>query len=274
MERVAENYAISLFLSCKLLSISHSAYYYKPTKRPEDEVIKKELRMLAEAHPRWGFDKMINKIKQTRTGWKHKRVYRNYTEIGLNLRVKPKKRLPSREAKSILQPIYPNHCWSIDFMSDALRCGKRFRTLNIIDDYNREALLIVPSHSLPAYRVTDYLDQLALVKGYPSFLRTDNGPEFISGHFQEWAALHGIEIQFIQPGKPAQNALIERFNRTYREDILDSYLFDSLNEVEQITRQWLILYNQDRPHQSLGNLSPIQFALSRKEGQQQNTQHF
>lgn len=123
------------------------------------------------------------------------------------------------------------------------------------------------SHSLAAYRVTDYLDQLALIKGYPHFLRVDNGPEFISTHFQEWGKLHAIEIQFIQPGKPSQNALIERFNRTYRDEVLDRYLFDSLAEVNAITKNWLVLYNQERPHQSLGNLSPIQFALSRQEVQ-------
>lgn len=210
MEEVAKDYDISLLLSCKLLSISHSVYYYKPKKRPEDEFIKQELRQLAEAHPRWGFEKMMNKLKPIHADWNHKRIYRNYLELGLNLRVKPKKRLPSREAKTLLQPIDSNYCWSMDFMSDALRCGRRFRTFNVIDDYNREALLIVPSHSLPACRITQHLDQLALTKGYPSFLRVDNGPEFISGHFQKWAILHGIEIQFIQPGKPAQNAFIER----------------------------------------------------------------
>lgn len=258
------NYQVSINLACKICSISQSAYYYLSIKKAEDEDIASALKQLAQAHPRWGFKKMMSKLKQERHDWNHKRVHRIYVELGLNIRVRPKKRIPSREAVFLFQPIKPNICWSMDFMSDALRWGNKFRTLNVIDDYNREALLIAASHSLPAQRVTQCLDQVALKRGYPEMIRVDNGPEFLSNHFKKWAESHQILIYYIQPGKPAQNAFIERFNRTCREEVLDSYLFDSLQEVKQITQRWMVNYNQERPHESLGDQSPIDFANARK----------
>lgn len=206
---------------------------------------------------------MMNKIKQQGHPWNHKRVYRIYCEMGLNIRIKPKKRLPAREATALVQPIKPNICWSIDFMSDVLSNGRRFRTLNVIDDYNREALLIKPAMSLPARYVTRLIDEIASLRGYPNIIRVDNGPEFISMVFKEWANLNGIFIQYIQPGKPAQNGFIERFNRTYREDVLDMYIFENLNDVIRITQNWIISYNNERPHESLGNLTPRDFAIAR-----------
>lgn len=221
--------------------------------------------MLSSAHLSWGFDKMMNKIKAQGHIWNHKRVYRVYCEMRLNLRTKPKKRLPTREALSLVQPIHPNECWSIDFMSDALSNGRRFRTLNVMDDYNREALLIKPSISLPASYVTRLLDQLAGIRGYPRRVRVDNGPEFISQTFKSWAAQHQIDTQYIQPGKPAQNGFIERFNRTYREDVLGLYLFESLDEVTVITKRWMDDYNNARPHEAIGNLAPRDFARDREQ---------
>lgn len=206
---------------------------------------------------------MMSKIKQQGHAWNHKRVYRVYCETGLNIRIKPKKRLLAREAVALVQPINSNICWSIDFMSDVLSNGRRFRTLNIIDDYNREALLIRPAMSLPAGYVTRLIDEVASVKGYPSIIRVDNGPEFISSVFKEWSNRNGVFIQYIQPGKPAQNGYIERFNRTYREDVLDMYIFESLNDVMRITTNWMISYNNERPHESLGNQSPKDFAMAR-----------
>jgi len=150
----------------------------------------------------------------------------------------------------------------MDFMSDALLDGQRFRTLNIIDDYNREALAIELDTSLPALRVIRVLDQIADWHGSPARIRIDNGPEFISGILMSWAQDHGVVLDFIQPGKPAQNAYIERFNRTYREEVLDFYLFHSLNEVREITRRWISSYNQERPHDALGGLTPVAYRLA------------
>ena len=180
----------------------------------------------------------------------------------LNKRVKPKKRLPARNAVALVQPIKSNVCWSIDFMCDVLSNGRRFRTLNIIDDYNREAILIKPGMSLPATYVTRFIDQVASTRGYPNIIRVDNGPEFISNIFKKWADQNNIFIQYIQPGKPAQNSFIERFNRTYREDILDMYIFENISEVSEITNKWVRFYNSERPHESLGNRTPSGYALA------------
>jgi putative transposase len=188
--------------------------------------------------------------------WNHKRVYRFYRELSLNLRIKPKKRLPNRTPIPLHQPLSPNLFWSMDFMSDSLASGKKFRTLNILDDFNREALAIEIDYSLPAERVVRTLEQVALLRGYPTILRVDNGPELISKRLLEWADEHGVTINHIQPGKPAQNGYIERFNRTYREDILDQYLFSNLTEVRDLTDEWLIMYNGERPHSSLNNQTP------------------
>lgn len=192
--------------------------------------------------------------------WNHKRIRRVYCELGLNLRKKPKKRLPAREVKALLQPLKPNYCWSMDFMSDALTTGQKFRTFNVIDDFNREVLGILVSKNLPASCIIRYLNFIAQFRGYPVIIRVDNGPEFIAKEFVMWAIKNHITIDYIQPGKPAQNAYIERFNRTYREDVLDIYLFETTGEVQNITDKWLADYNQNRPHESLKNLSPLEFS--------------
>ena len=148
-------------------------------------------------------------------------------------------------------------------MSDALRGGMVFRTLNIIDDYNREALRIEIDVSLTAERVVRVLEQSIAVRGAPEWIRTDRGPEFTSGLFAAWCEVSGIELEYIQPGKPSQNGFIERFNGTYRNEILDAYLFDTLDEVREATAVWIAEYNTIRPHESLGDVPPIEFLSQR-----------
>lgn len=179
--------------------------------------------------------------------------------MGLNLRIKPKKRLPSRAHQPMEVPPSANVSWSLDFMHDSLANGRAIRTVNIIDDFNREALWIEVDTSLPAARVVRILDQLAQWRGCPAQLRIDNGPGLISQTLARWADEHGVSLAFIQPGKPAQNAFIERFNRTYREAVLDAYLFDSVAEAQAITEDWLEEYNAIRPHEALGGVPPYQY---------------
>jgi putative transposase len=238
--------------------LSRTVYFYQP-KLAEDEEIKNVLKELANKHCRYGFKKMFHKIRQSGHRWNHKRVYRVYCDMQLNLRRKPKKRLPKREKMALMQPHQMNQSWSMDFMSDALMTGTRFRTVNVIDDCNREALGIKANKSLPAKRVIEFLDFIAFSRGYPMQLRVDNGPENISKEMQAWAKKQGVHIHYIQPGKPAQNAYIERFNRTYREEVLDMYLFKNIADVQAITDEWMVEYNNERPHESLGNLSPKKF---------------
>ena len=247
-------------MACDLMSISKTAYYYKPKKRAGDTELAEYLQLLAQRHKRWGFEKMRDRAKTDGKPWNHKRIRRIYCELGLNIRVKPRKRIPKGEAKMLIQPIRANVCWSMDFMSDALMDGRKFRTFNVIDDYNHEALMAHPSFSLPAIKVTRLLEQIALTKGYPEMIRVDNGTEFRSSTFSDWAKKHQI---YTQPGKPAQNGYIERFNRTYREDILDMNLFTSIGEVAEVTKKWLTMYNKERPHQALGGRTPLGFAQQR-----------
>jgi len=191
--------------------------------------------------------------------WNHKRVYRIYCALNLNIRRRSKKRLPSRNPEPLSVPESINQCWSADFMSDALWCGQRFRTFNLIDDYNREALTIDVDRSLPAGRVVRALDQTAAWRGYPKKLRVDNGPELTSVRLADWADDNNVELEFTEPGRPMQNGFVERFNRTYRTEVLDLYIFKKLKEVQEITDSWVIEYNEERPHESLGNLTPKEY---------------
>jgi putative transposase len=241
------------------MNISRSVYRYQ-RKQADDSEIAKQLRHLAERKPRWGFGKMFQRLRNQGYRWNHKRVRRVYRQQRLNLRVKPKKRLPSRQPTPLAQPESTNESWSVDFMRDSLQSGRAFRTFNVIDDFNREVLAIEIDTSLPSGRIVRTLDMIATWRGYPKRLRSDNGPELISKKMESWSEKNGVQLDFIEPGKPAQNGYIERFNRTYREDVLDFYIFSNLAEVRQITEQWVEEYNALRPHHSLNGLPPYQYA--------------
>lgn len=222
------------------------------------------LQKLVGKHPRWGFWKCFDRLKLSGKTWNHKRVYRVYKALGLNQKRRTKKRLPVRERQSLEVVNEANRTWSLDFMSDALYCGRRFRTLNVLDEGVREVLGIEIDTSLSAERVVRVMDQIANWRGYPQEMRCDNGPEFISQAFMDWCGSHEIRLRYIQPGKPNQNAFIERFNRTYRNEVLSSYLFEDLDQVREITDGWILEYNEERPHDALGGLPPTLYRQSLK----------
>lgn len=223
-----------------------------------------KLQELAKKHPREGQDKYYSRIRNEGTPWNRKRIRRVYLLMKLNHRRKIKKRLPARVKEPLVVPSGPNQTWSMDFMSDGLLNGRRFRTLNIIDDFNREGLWIEARYSIGAAIVVKILDRLILEKGKPQRIRVDNGPEFMSTALQEWSKEHEVSLQFIQPGKPMQNAFIERFNKSYRTAVLDANHFLDLEQVREITDDFLDDYNHHRPHESLNNLSPAQYGLKQK----------
>lgn len=253
---------MSLRQACILLKISSSVFYYRPIKKSDYEIID-ALEALALGHPRWGFWMMYHHFRNQGKKWNHKRVYRVYLSLNMNLRRKHKKRLPSRIKEPLVLPIGPNITWSMDFMHDTLINGRKIRTLNIIDDFNREVLQIAIDTSLNSKRVIRELEQLISWRGAPDRIRVDNGPEFISAALEAWCSdpKRNIDLKFIQKGKPSQNGYIERFNRTYREEVLSAFLFESIEQVKEITHQWIWEYNNIRPHASLMNLPPVQFLL-------------
>ncbi len=227
-------HGLSIRRSCQALDFSRSVYHYQPNVDRDEPVIQ-ALLALVERYPRYGFRKLFLILRREGHGWSHKRVHRVYCQLNLILCSKGGPLLPSRDPRPLTVPEQINQCWSVDFMSDALYCDRRFRTFNIVDDYNREALGIEIDLNLPAPRVIRTLERIAAWRGYPDRLRLDNGPELVSVALAEWAESHGVELDFIEPGKPTQNSFIERFNRTYRNEVLDFYVFRTLEEVREVT---------------------------------------
>nr|WP_275984253.1 IS3 family transposase [Klebsiella pneumoniae] len=253
-------FAMSLRQACRILSLSRTVFRYQPDTQRDEPVIM-ALTVAAERYPRYGFKKLFQVLRRQGKSWNHKRVHQIYCLLKLNFRRKGKQRLPVRNPVPLVTPEAMNQSWSIDFMHDALVCGRRFRTFNVVDDFNREALAIEIDLNIPAQRVVRVLDRIVANRGYPLKMRMDNGPELVSLTLAQWAEEHGVMLAFIRPGKPTQNAFIERFNRTYRTEILDFYLFRTLNEAREITERWLAEYNGERPHESLNNLTPKEYRL-------------
>ena len=246
-------------VACAAVGISETCYRYKPKLDTENAEIADWLIRLTHNQRNWGFGLCFLYLRNVKGfGWNHKRVYRIYRELELNLRIKPKKRLNREKPESLFVPERINQCWSMDFMHDQLENGRSYRLFNVIDDHNREGLAIEVDFSLPAARVVRVLDQIIEWRGKPERLRCDNGPEYISGQLSSWAEKRGIELQYIQPGNPQQNAYIERYNRTVRYDWLGQYLFESLEEVRQHATRWLWIYNNERPNMAIGGITPIQ----------------
>lgn len=243
--------------ACRALNLSRATYQYKLKGKDDSEIINL-LGELVEKHPSIGFWKSYHRLRRHGHEWNHKRVYRVYTQMKLNIRRRAKKRLPSRVKQSLFQPERINQVWSIDFMSDSLWDGKRYRLLNVMDDYNREALAIEADTSLPALRVIRVLKKLLATRGKPEMIRVDNGPEFISDKLDNWCKENKIQLVFIQPGKPMQNGYIERLNGSLRRELLNAYIFRTIYEVRDLVDDWIDDYNFHRPHEALKNKTPME----------------
>lgn len=252
------SHRFSIARVCRLFCISKTTYNYVRKHDDDNQLITTLLLEITEEHRTWGFQLCYLHIRNV-LGFKfnHKRIYRIYCELCLNLRIKPKRRVKREKPEKLAVAQFQNHIWSMDFMHDNLIDGRKYRTLNIIDDYNREALITEIDFSLSSLRVIRVLNQLIECRGKPFAIRCDNGPEYISNNLKQWAKTNDIELWYIQPGNPQQNGYVERFNRTMRYELLNQCLFESIEQVKQQSEKWIWMYNNVRPHMSLGGVPPV-----------------
>lgn len=243
--------------------MSESAYRYKPKNNFDNQRIADWLLRLTQAHKRWGFGLCYLYLRNVKHfNWNHKRVYRIYRELELNLRIKPRRRIKRDRPDALGEATAINQIWSMDFMSDSLSDGRLLRTFNVLDDYNREGLCIDVDLSLPSLRVIRSLENIIEWRGKPSAIRCDHGPEYIAQALIDWATEQRITLMYIQPGKPTQNAYVERFNRTVRHEWLDLHDFETVEQAQYLATQWLWSYNNERPHTAVGGIPPATVPLA------------
>ncbi len=254
---------LSIRKACQFVGIARSTTQYKKKDKDDKDLID-HLGRLTQKHVNIGFWQCYYRIRNQGYRYNHKRMYRVYTAMKLNIRRRRKKRLPTRLKRELVKCTAQNQVWSMDFVSDKLTNGSSFRILNIIDDYNRESLHIDLDTSMPAKRVIKALDTIAFERGYPANIRMDNGPEFISTALALWSEKHKVTLLHIQPGEPTQNAYIERNNGTMRQEVLDAYMFWSLAQARELIYSWQDDYNHERPHSALGYVSPKSFISNPK----------
>ena len=271
--------------ACRLVGMGRTSCRYEPQRQGQEENLKARLRTLAGERRRFGYRRLTVLLR--REGWtvNHKRVYRLYRQEGLEVRRRKRKRMGAVERQALAIPIRQNERWSMDFVADALTDGRRFRSLNIVDDFNRECLAAQVDTSIRGARVVRVLERLRERRGLPQVLVTDNGPEFAGQALDVWAYEQGVKLHFIEPGKPVQNAFIESFNGKMRDECLNEHWFMSLGEARETMEAWRRDYNEVRPHSALGDRTPQEFTAHgaalrsptapceppRREEQKQNT---
>lgn len=253
-----QNNDLSQRRSCRLLKMHPKIYRYVSLKS-NDHVLRSNLIDIAKQRKRFGYRRVHVMLKRKGFDVNHKKVYRIYKEENLSVRRTKRKRLKSGQRENILTPIFPNEQWAMDFMSDSLFSGRKFRTLNILDLFNRECIAIEVDNSLTGIKVTQILNRLIETRGMPKSITIDNGTEFTSKAFDQWAYEKGIKLNFIQPGKPSQNGFVESFNGKFRDECLNENWFSNLNHAKELIEKWRIDYNTQRPHSSLNNLTPEEY---------------
>ena len=264
---LVEKQGVSTRRAARLVGVSRSTLRYEKAQDGSSRALTKDLKELACKYPRAGY-RMLTRLLQS-NGWEvnHKRVYRLYKMLELTLRRKRKKKLPAHVRLCLPKAEVENQFWSIDFVSDTTMSGRTLRALTVIDDCTRECLTIYADYSIPGNKVVAELDAIACKRGYPNYIRVDNGPEFRGATFREWAIRHGIKVVFIEPGKPYQNGYIESFNGRFREECLNQNIFITLQDCRIKIEKWRTFYNTIRPHSSLG-VPPTSYARKLRKQEQ------
>ncbi|MNK99004.1 IS2 transposase TnpB [compost metagenome] len=248
--------------ACGLIGIHRATYQYR-SRRKDDSALRDRMLSIARERPRFGYRRVYVMLRREGFRVNHKRVYRLYRAEGLAVRKRKRKRINATQRQPHALPTRPNQRWSMDFVSDGLGNGRRFRTLNIVDDFSRECLAIEADFSLPGERVARVLDALIEVRGKPEAIVIDNGPEFAGKALDTWSYERGVALLFIRPGKPIENAFIESFNGRFRDECLNQNWFLSMKHARALISAWKEDYNTVRPHSALGNIPPAEFLLAR-----------
>ena len=245
--------------ACGLIRLSRSLYRHRSVRAPSADLAMR-IEEIAAAKRRYGYRRVYWRLR--REGWdvNRKRVYRLYREAGLAVKRRRRKRIGPVERKPLPKPASANQSWSMDFVSDGLADGRRLRCLNIVDDCTRECLAIEVDTSLTGARVKAVLKRLADTRGLPKSITVDNGPEFAGQMLDAWAYEANVQLSFIRPGKPNENAYVESFNGKFRDECLNEHWFVTMEQARRIIEAWRIEYNNERPHSSLGELTPNEYA--------------
>lgn len=258
--------------ACRLVGIARSVYRYEAAANPSDNEVQDRLSELASERRRFGYRRLHALLRREGIEINHKRVYRLYSDAGLAVRKRKKRRGVAVEREPLLLPEAPNQVWSMDFVMDALATGRRIKILTLVDDFSKEALDLVVEHSISGDYVTRVLDRIAQFRGYPKAIRTDQGPEFTGKALDQWAYRHGVQLKLIQAGKPTQNAYIESFNGKFRDECLNEHWFTSLPHARDLIAIWRQDYNEHRPHSALDYATPSEFAAKTRQRPKDSTE--
>jgi putative transposase len=260
-----EQYSMSERHACRLVSLARSTHRYRARKADRDQELRQQRKELAAKRMRFGYRRLTAMLERQGVEANHKKIYRLYREEGLAMRIRQRRRIGWNGAVAAPAARKANERWSIDFLSDAVSTGQVIRMLTMVDDYTRECPAIEVDTSLGALRVRRVLDRVVSERGLPEAIVLDNGREFRSRALAAWSEERGVRLEFIQPGKPVQNAYVESFNGRLRDECLNANWFTNLNDARRKIEVWRRDYNQERPHSSLGYLSPTAFAKTRAE---------
>lgn len=264
---------ISQRKACVLVGMSRSTLCYRSEKRDADNALQGRLLELAAERKRFGYRRLHALLRREGHEANHKRIYRLYSAANLAVKRRKKRRGLEVDRGPLGVPSEVNQVWSMDFVMDAMANGRRLKLLTVVDDLSKEAVDIHVAHSITGDHVVEILDRISQFRGYPGAIRTDQGPEVTGKVLDQWAYQNGITLKLIQPGKPTQNAYIESFNGKLRDECLNEHWFLSLSEAKQIIGNWRRDYNEQRPHSSLGYLTPSEFAAKCRESVSKETLH-